>query len=78
MKYSILMPYHNRLRQFQGTLFSMLDLYQGRFDFEIVMVVDGKSQNDMPLLKDALMGTPFQHQLISGFFSTNPSRACNN
>lgn len=49
MKYSILMPYHNRLPQLQETLRSLRTWYGDRNDWEVILAVDGKSAEQIPL-----------------------------
>ncbi len=42
IKYSILMPYYNRLEQFEKTLSSFVFQYSERKDIEIILVLDNK------------------------------------
>lgn len=46
MKYSIIMPYHNRFLHLQNTLVSFKHWYKDRDDFEIIIVEDYKNQMD--------------------------------
>lgn len=45
MKYSIIMPYHKK-RTLQNTLLSYLHFYQGRTDYEVVLMEDHKNVAD--------------------------------
>ena len=42
IKYSVIMPYYNRAKQFEETLKTFDLLYRGRDDFEVVIVRDSK------------------------------------
>jgi len=44
-KYSIIMPYYNRIVQLQKTLMSFAELYAGREDFEVVLIVDNRDSD---------------------------------
>lgn len=46
MKYSIVMPYHNRIGQLYNTLMSFVHHYDKRNDFEIIIVEDIKNKNN--------------------------------
>lgn len=55
MKYSILMPYYKRALQLQSTLKSFDHFYKDRKDFEIILIVDNKNNDqDIDNLKTVL------------------------
>lgn len=60
MKYSILMPYHDRADHLHNTLRSLCGHYGARADYEVVIVEDRKNYEDTQLhaaLNDVMQGT---------------------
>lgn len=51
MKYSFLIPYYNRVRQFHNTLVSYWELYRGRDDWEVIVAEDAKNPERDGLLQ---------------------------
>lgn len=75
MKYSILMPYHDRMDQLRNTLEGFRKRYDGRDDFEVVLVVDKKSKGEMLNLLLLAHQSPFpvQVHLLNGWDVINPA-----
>lgn len=75
MKYSILMPYHDRLEQLRNTFNGFRKRYAGRDDFEVVLVVDTKSIGQMyQLLRLAEQQQfPMSVTELKGWDSLNPA-----
>lgn len=75
MKYSILMPYHDRLAQLRNTLAGFCQRYEGRDDFEVVLVVDNKSIGQMLELLSLAKRQPFPTQvlLLQNWDTLNPA-----
>jgi len=53
IKYSILMPYYERLIQLRWTLSSLLYHYKDRADYEVIIVQDTKNSDDVANVIDA-------------------------
>jgi len=49
VKYSVIMPYHNRAAQLKNTLHAFRDWYSGRNDYEVIVVEDPKNLLDRAL-----------------------------
>lgn len=82
MKYSILMPYHNRAEQLRNTLLSFRRLYKGRKDYEVIIVEDCKTKDDEVLHAelDSVLEEYFVPEVlrITGTWSQcNPSASYN-
>ena len=56
MKYSILLPYYDRLSQLETTLKSFVELYSDRKDFEIIIIEDRKQKPQMTVDLLGLLG----------------------
>lgn len=82
VKYSILMPYHKRSQQFESTLKSFRHHYQGRNDYEIIVIEDQKNYHDQQE-HDALLNLLQQFKdiktlrMLRETDSWNPSSAFN-
>jgi GT2 family glycosyltransferase len=52
MKYSIIMPYYNRANQLYNSLGSFYYHYKDRDDFEVIIIVDGKTKKETERLNE--------------------------
>jgi GT2 family glycosyltransferase len=52
MKYSIILPYYNRIHQLKSTLASFRALYSGRKDYEVIIVEDLKNNQNAEWSKE--------------------------
>jgi len=76
VKYSVLMPYHDRAKEFRNTLLSFRHHYAGRDDYEVVVVEDLKDVNSHRL-HDALLSTLREFMDIPVVVYPSPS-GCSN
>ncbi len=81
IKYSIIMPYYDRLHQLEKTLHSFEGWYAERDDFEIIIIEDDKQTSKMSSDLSALL-VSFNHINITSIVSkavgvTNPAIAFN-
>jgi len=74
MKYSILMPYYNRAAQLYNTLVSFVHQYHKRTDYEIILIEDAKSKDD---LKKVVGSFILPILMLEGDDKPNPSTAFN-
>jgi GT2 family glycosyltransferase len=84
MKYSIIMPYFNRAPQLYNTLVSFHHHYRERGDYEVVLVVDNKTREDlgqwrelMQVLVPPPFGVPIRLFISPILNSYNPAEAFN-
>lgn len=74
-KYSLIMPYLNRLSQFRRTLQSLVYHYAGREDFEVVVVEDSKNQDSVHTLIDEFRGQGIVIRLVKTGREDGPNPA---
>jgi len=82
MKYSIIMPYYDRIEQLRNTLESFVRLYSDRDDFQVVIVLDNKLTVGMERQYYSLTSEYNEHLQISTIWSSgqnvyNPATAFN-
>lgn len=74
MKYSFLIPYHDRLPQFERTVDGFAQLYAKRSDYELVVILDKKSSHQLADLLNLLWESKIPHRISPAFATTmNPA-----
>jgi len=73
MKYSIIMPYYRRYKQLKETLLSFQALYPSRDDYELIIVVDHKDDEDAFIREELLEQHHNAHGITGHLLRMDPA-----